>query len=85
MLKKELSSENQEIQSSSHIIPYITGSSESAHNAAKELQKQGFYVLPVRPPTVPDGTARIRLSLTANCTEEEINRLIYCIRDLSKS
>ena len=85
LLKKELSSENREIQSSSHIIPYITGSSESAHNAAKELQKQGFYVLPVRPPTVPDGTARIRLSLTANCTEEEINRLIYCIRNLSKS
>ncbi|MBD4936816.1 aminotransferase class I/II-fold pyridoxal phosphate-dependent enzyme, partial [Xanthomonas citri pv. citri] len=43
------------------------------------LQQQGFYCLPIRPPTVPKGTARIRLSLTADVTTEELDRLIACL------
>ena len=82
LLRKELNPLNKNIQSSSHIIPYITGSSTAAHKVAKEIQKQGFFVLPVRPPTVPEGTSRIRISLTANCSEDEVNRLITCIRNL---
>lgn len=82
LLRKELNPLNGNIQSDSHIIPYVTGSSITAHKVAKEIQKQGFFVLPVRPPTVPEGTSRIRISLTANCTENEVNRLINCIRNL---
>lgn len=62
--------------SSSQIVPLIVGNSEAAVLHAEELQHQGFYALPVRPPTVPEGTSRIRFSLTADIREEEIERLI---------
>lgn len=63
--------------SASHIIPMITGDSETAIRKAEEFQRQGFYVLPVRPPTVPEGTSRIRFSLTADIRESEIKSLIF--------
>lgn len=62
--------------STSQIVPIIVGSSTDAVLRAEEMQRKGFYVLPVRPPTVPEGTSRIRLSLTADITEEEIDQLI---------
>ena len=43
---------------------------------AEELQRKGFYALPVRPPTVPEGTSRIRFSLTAEIRESEMEKLI---------
>lgn len=66
--------------SESHIIPFIIGENEACLQTARELQRQGFYCLPVRPPTVPKGTARIRFSLTANITEDEIKELIKDLR-----
>ncbi|RHR60477.1 8-amino-7-oxononanoate synthase [Parabacteroides sp. AF17-28] len=65
--------------SSSHIIPFIIGESEDCVETSLRLQRKGFYCLPVRPPTVPKGTARIRFSLTANVTESEIKELINSI------
>lgn len=62
--------------SESHIIPMIAGESEAAVRKAEELQRKGFYVLPVRPPTVPEGTSRIRFSLTADITFCEVEQLI---------
>lgn len=62
--------------SQSHIIPYIIGESAECVWKAEELQRKGFYCLPVRPPTVPKGTARVRFSLTADLREEDINQLI---------
>lgn len=56
-----------ECPSTSHIVPLIVGGSDAAVQKAEELQRKGFYVLPVRPPTVPEGTSRIRFSLTASC------------------
>lgn len=63
----------------SHIVPMIVGASEDTILKAEELQRKGFYALPVRPPTVPEGTSRIRFSLTADITENEINELIELI------
>lgn len=51
----------------------IVGPSADTVLCAEALQRHGFYALPVRPPTVPEGTSRIRFSLTAALTEEEIN------------
>lgn len=65
--------------STSHILPLTVGESEAAVRKALELQRNGFYVLPVRPPTVPEGTSRLRLSLTAALTDEEIDRLIAAL------
>ena len=63
----------------SHIVPMIVGASEDTLLKAEELQRKGFYALPVRPPTVPEGTSRIRFSLTADITEHEIDQLIKLI------
>lgn len=48
---------------------------------AEKLQRHGFYALPVRPPTVPEGTSRIRFSLTAAVRREEVEQLARLIRD----
>lgn len=61
--------------SSSHIIPYIVKDSEDCLRLAEFLQRKGFYCLAIRPPTVPQGTARLRLSITADLDEENIRPL----------
>ena len=58
--------------SNSHIIPYIIGDSEKTKDKAIELQNKGYYVLPINPPTVPKGTSRLRISLTADIKFDEI-------------
>ena len=61
--------------STSHIVPLIVGDSSEAINKAVQLQRHGFYALPVRPPTVPEGTSRIRFSLRAAFTSLELEPL----------
>lgn len=61
--------------SASHIVPMVTGNSHTAVLKAREFQQNGFFVLPVRPPTVPEGTSRIRFSLTAALTDNDMKRL----------
>jgi len=53
----------------------IVGQSADTVLQAEALQRHGFYALPVRPPTVPEGTSRIRFSLTAEIRSEEIEEL----------
>ena len=60
----------------SQIIPVIIGENEKTVKIAEELQSKGFYILPVRPPTVPVNTSRLRLSLTADITFEEFKNVI---------
>ncbi|HZC66691.1 MAG TPA: hypothetical protein VE545_08975, partial [Candidatus Dormibacteraeota bacterium] len=64
----------------SQIIPVIIGSNEDALAAAKFLQEQGFAVRAIRPPTVPVGTARLRLSLTTRITKENLLSLRAALR-----
>ena len=66
-----------ECPSESHIIPLVVGANEKAIWKALQMQEHGFYVLPVRPPTVPEGTARLRFSLTSLIEEEEMARLCH--------
>lgn len=49
----------------SHIVPVIVGESNRTLRAADRLRERGYWVTPVRPPTVPVNTARLRLSLSA--------------------
>ncbi len=62
--------------SSSPIVPWIIGSSADTIACAQRLRDAGYYALPVRPPTVPEGTSRIRFSLTAAILPEEISTLV---------
>ena len=59
-----------------HIVPLIIGDGRRAVEVAKRLQAAGFYALPVRPPAVPEGTSRIRFSLTSGLSTDEIDRLL---------
>ncbi|WP_037586352.1 8-amino-7-oxononanoate synthase [Stenoxybacter acetivorans] len=65
--------------SASHIVPIITGSDDSAADKARTFQAAGFYVLPIRPPTVPENTARVRLSLRADLTDDDLAALVTCV------
>ncbi len=76
MLREALQAKGYACPSVSHIVPMVIGPSADAVLRAEELQRHGFYALPVRPPTVPEGTSRIRFSLTADIKEEEIKELI---------
>lgn len=69
-----------ECPSSSHIVPWIIGTSADAMDCSQRLGDAGYYALPVRPPTVPEGTARIRFSLTAAMLPEEIAGLASSIQ-----
>ena len=78
-LKTALVDKGYNCPSVSHIVPMIVGASENTICKAEEIQRKGFYALPVRPPTVPEGTSRIRFSLTADIIEHEIDQLIKLI------
>lgn len=65
--------------SKTHIIPVLLGSNDAALHVAVQLQANGFAVKAIRPPTVPPGTSRIRISLTSRVTMEEIERLAEVI------
>lgn len=65
--------------SSSHIIPIILGESQAAIEKARYVQQQGFYAMPVRPPTVPQNSSRLRISLTSLVQKNELEQLVECL------
>lgn len=70
-----VSSTTQQMSYSSPIVPYILGDNANAIAKAQQLQDAGFYALPIRPPTVPANTARIRLVMNAAMTIQDCERL----------
>ena len=58
--------------SGSQIQPVIVGANERATRLASAMQARGFDIRAIRPPTVPEGTARLRVSVTLNVTEEHV-------------
>lgn len=65
--------------SGSQIIPLILGEDARAMAVAGAVQQAGFDVRGIRPPTVPSGTARLRISLTLNATASNIDDLAACL------
>jgi 8-amino-7-oxononanoate synthase len=60
----------------SHIVPVVIGDNDAALTVAKAVQADGFDVRAIRPPSVPEGTARLRLSVNVNVTDEIVERLV---------
>jgi 8-amino-7-oxononanoate synthase len=58
----------------SHILPVVLGDNDRALAAAGALQAEGFDVRAVRPPSVPEGTARLRISINAGLDDDTIDR-----------
>jgi 8-amino-7-oxononanoate synthase len=62
--------------SASQIVPVVFGKIDETLDAAEYLQQDGFAVRAIRPPTVPVGKARLRLSLTCRIPQDELDRLV---------
>ncbi|MET4358444.1 8-amino-7-oxononanoate synthase [Bradyrhizobium sp. RT9b] len=60
----------------SQIVPYIVGDNARAMRLASALQARGFDIRGIRPPTVPAGTARLRISLTLNVGEDDVRAML---------
>jgi 8-amino-7-oxononanoate synthase len=67
---------------SPHILPVLVGSATRVVQIGAELQSSGFMVGVVRPPTVPPGTARLRISTSAAHTEDQIDALAHHLNRL---
>ena len=63
------------VSTTSQIFPLVLGQSAAAVAASQQLFQQGFWVQAIRPPTVPNGTARLRISLSSTHTPDQIDRL----------
>jgi len=67
-------------QSSTQIIPIMVGKESEALELSKWLEENGILISAIRPPTVPKGASRIRLSLSALHTRQHIDRVIDVLR-----
>lgn len=63
-------------KSPSHIIPFIVGDNKRAINFEEKLYNNGYFARAVRPPTVPEGTARIRFTLTSQHEIQHIDKVV---------
>ncbi len=68
-----------ETRGNSHIVPFLCGSNENSVYMSEQFRDNGFFVLPVRYPTVPKNEARIRFSLNAAIPEEDYECLFEFI------
>lgn len=78
---RELAAKTRHAPSGSHIQPIIVGADSRAVTLADALKGRGYDIRAIRPPTVPEGTARLRLTMTLNTTEADLTALIAGIAD----
>ncbi|MEI9888835.1 MAG: aminotransferase class I/II-fold pyridoxal phosphate-dependent enzyme [Rhizomicrobium sp.] len=65
----------------SPIVPLVLGDAQAALAASQALEREGFLVVAIRPPTVPAGTARLRFAFAAGHDDEDIARLARAVRE----
>ena len=79
MLKKE----NFNIgNSQTNIIPIIIGNTNKTILISKKLEKKGIYIVPIRPPSVPSNTSRLRISISSNHSQNDIKKLFNLFKNL---
>jgi 8-amino-7-oxononanoate synthase len=66
----------------SPIVPLIVGEPDRALAASKALEADGFLVIAMRPPTVPEGTARLRFTFSADHSDSDLDALVAAVRRL---
>jgi len=71
-----MSQENDDEEAEIPIIPIIVGANEESLCVASRAVEAGLFIPAIRPPTVPDGTSRLRISVSASHTESQIDALI---------
>ena len=70
------------LSSDTAIQPLMIGDAENTVRISNKLFDEGFLVTAIRPPTVPEGSARLRITLTAAHTEEQVDRLLETLGKL---
>ena len=75
-LQQALRSKGFNCPSSSQIVPVIIGESAKTVIKAQQLQQAGFYIMPVRPPTVPKNSSRLRICLSTQITQSDLDQLL---------
>ncbi len=80
--RRELGKKGLSTRGASQIVPVIFDS-QRVVKISRDLQKKGYWVLPIRPPTVPEGEARLRFSLTYHHTKDILGKLIDDISKVS--
>ena len=63
------------------IQPVLLGRADAAVQASDTLLERGFFVAAIRPPTVPDGTSRLRVALSAAHRDSDIEKLVAALSD----
>jgi 8-amino-7-oxononanoate synthase len=72
-------------RSASHVLSIVAGTPEATLAWSRKLQQQRLLVPAIRPPSVPEGTSRLRISLTAGHTDDDVDRLVAALRSVSAS
>ena len=83
-LRGELARHRLPTDGSTNIVPVMIGDDRLAVNLAEAMQDKGYLIFPVRPPAVPEGTARFRLSLTADMAWADLEPVAAHIAELSE-
>jgi 8-amino-7-oxononanoate synthase len=68
----------------SPIVPVVIGSATAALAASAKLEDEGYLVVAIRPPTVPEGTARLRIAFSAAHSDADVMRLADLIADIRR-
>ncbi|MHC5092529.1 MAG: aminotransferase class I/II-fold pyridoxal phosphate-dependent enzyme, partial [Planctomycetota bacterium] len=71
--------------STTQIIPIIIGDSAKAVDISKKLFEAGYFISAIRPPTVPPGTARLRVSVQADHTQDQLQALCQTLWEVLSS
>jgi 8-amino-7-oxononanoate synthase len=83
LLRGDLVDNGLRTDGTTNIVPVIIGDNQETVDLANMMQNEGYLIFPVRPPTVPVGTARFRLSLTADMQPSDIDGLAQLIKKRS--
>jgi 8-amino-7-oxononanoate synthase len=82
VLREELRGSESVLASDTPIQPVVLGGNSEAVRASAALRERGILVPAIRPPTVPEGTARLRISLSAAHSEDDVLRLAAALREV---
>ena len=67
--------------STTQIVPILIGDAEQTLRVAADLERRGILAVAIRPPTVPEGTSRLRIALTSGHTERDVENLLNALGD----
>jgi 8-amino-7-oxononanoate synthase len=81
-LQRELAARGLKVSRDSPIMPLVLGSPDRALRAAERLLERGYYVPAIRPPAVPPGTARLRITVSAAHTAAEIDAFAAAVAEV---